>query len=94
MCTFAAALVIVPAVTIKYFRVMKKECIFKVWGGHVWFRVLRFVNPLTGLICYRVYKGRKLCEGVSVFVFRVYAIDTAIRLAKADALSNEKGGIL
>lgn len=73
---------------------MKKECIFKVWGGHVWIRVLRFVNPLTGQIYYRVYMGRSLCDGVTSYDFREDAIDKAIRLAKADALSDEKGGLL
>lgn len=94
MCIFAADLGIVPSVTIKSLRVMKKECIFKAWGGHVWMRVLRFVNPLTGLIYYRVYMGRCLCEGVPSYDFREDAIDKAIRLAKADALSDEKGGLL
>ena len=67
-CTFASDLGIVPAVTIRYHRVMKKVCVFRCQSnGEVW-KVYRVDIALPGQsFSYRVYCGRKWIAKVSFF---------------------------
>lgn len=57
-CTFASDLEIVQIVTIKYNRVMKKECIFKCYAQGEWWYVYGVDYGDLG-VRYRIYKGRK-----------------------------------
>ena len=56
--TFASDLGIVPTTTIKYIRVMKKECIFKCYAQGEWWYVYGIDYGILG-VRYRIYKGRK-----------------------------------
>lgn len=92
--TFVADLGIVPTITKKSVNIMKKECIFKVWGGSVWLRVLRVEVSSGGPVYYRVMMGRNMLDGVSDFEEKETAVDKAISLARLDVMSDEKGGWL
>ena len=59
-CTFASDLGIVPSATIRYHRVMKKECIWKCQTGKIVLKVLKMSDFRFALgFSYRVYLGRK-----------------------------------
>lgn len=91
--TFVADLGIVPTTTNKYNRVMKKECIFKAWGGHCWLRVLAIKKRPELPVIYRVMMDRCLLDGVNEFEQKGTAIDKAIALARLDAMSDREGGL-
>lgn len=71
---------------------MKKECIFKAWGGHCWLRVLAIVKRPGAPVVYRVMMDRCLLDGVNEFEQKGVAIDKAIALARLDAMSDKSGG--
>lgn len=82
-CTFAVDLGIVPTVTIKYNRVMTKECIFRVDGGKGIYRVCQ-KTTVGGYILFTVYKGRKLALPISVYEKASEAIQAANNAAYQD----------
>lgn len=80
---FAADLGIVPTATIKYYRVMKQDCIFKVDGGKGIYRVCQRTTR-GGYIMFAVMKGRRLGLPVSVFEKAGDAISAANNAAYED----------
>lgn len=72
----------------------KKVCIFKAWGGSCWLRVLAVKKRPELPVFYRVMMDRVLLDGVNDFEERSAAIDKAMRLAKADAMSSMEGAWL
>jgi hypothetical protein len=70
--TFEADLGIVPDRTIKYNRVMKKECIFKACKGNEWWYLYRYPNAKASRGCiYRIYNGRKWDDHISWFGYEM-----------------------
>lgn len=90
-CTFVADLGIVPSITKNNVKSMKKECIFKAWGGNCWLRVLAIEKRPGAPVVYRVMMDRCLLDGVNEFEQKGDAIDKAASLARLDAMW-EKGG--
>lgn len=91
---FAADLEIVPSVTNNNVKSMKKECVFKAWGGHCWLRVLAIKKRPELPVVYRVMMDRCLLDGVNEFEQKGVAIDKAASLARLDAMSDKGGGWL
>lgn len=71
---------------------MKKECIFKAWGGNCWLRVLAIKKRPEAPVIYRVMMDRCLLDGVNEFENKGTAIDKAVALARLDAMSSKEGG--
>lgn len=94
MCTFAAALVIVPAITIKSIRVMNKEEICKLTIGGVIYRVNRVFNEGGVTECFRVMRGRNICRGGGWFTDERSAIMYMLRFAFNEVAQLELEGIL
>lgn len=62
--TFVADLGIVPTATIKYYRVMKKECVFKCQIDGKWYKVYKVPHQyFTREYQYVTYCGRRRLEG-------------------------------
>ena len=94
MCTFAAALVIVPAVTIKSLRVMIKEDICKLSIGGAIYRVSKVTNEGGVVECYRVLRQRKICKGGGWFNDEKSAIMFMLRFAFNEVAQLELEGML
>lgn len=80
-CTFASDLGIVPAVTNRYHRVMKKVCVFRVSGGRDWYRIYRYFVLGVGTV-YDVYCNRRHIAGQWRFTDFDKAVGTAVAMAK------------
>ena len=70
--TFVADLGIVPTATIKYNRVMERDCIFKACKENEWWYLYRYPNEKATRGCiYRVYCGRKWYDRLSWFSYEM-----------------------
>lgn len=70
--TFVEDLGIVPAITIKNNRVMKKDCIFKACKGNEWWYLYRYPNEKAARGCiYRVYCGRKWYDRITWYNYEI-----------------------
>lgn len=83
--TFVADLGIIPATTIKYYRVMDKTEICKVQIGTEIYKVNQLVKEGVALDQYRVMHGRRIAKGGSWFNNKLAAIQFMLRIAFEDA---------
>lgn len=67
---------IVPRITVKYLYLMKGSCIYKTCANGRVYRVIEESIPHFADVCYRLYVGRRLYQGINCFYNCAEAVES------------------